>query len=95
MTTDETCSAAVNYGRDADSIASMAGALAGALAGTSAVPADWVDDIGAASRADLEEPGRGWPAIAARSVARDNDRAARRVERVARLDRLRTRGSAA
>ena len=33
-------SAAVNYGRDADSIAAMAGAITGALNGVAAVPAD-------------------------------------------------------
>ena len=32
---------AVNYGRDSDSIATMAGAIAGALGGAGAVPQDW------------------------------------------------------
>ena len=49
---------AVNYGRDADSIASMAGALAGAMGGRSAVPDAWHDDISAASKTDLEGVGR-------------------------------------
>lgn len=47
----------VNYGRDADSIASMGGAIAGALGGLSAVPAEWVEQVGAASRTDLVAPG--------------------------------------
>lgn len=35
--------ASCNVGRDADTIAAMAGALAGALHGVEALPADWVD----------------------------------------------------
>jgi hypothetical protein len=46
----------VNYGRDSDSIASMAGAVGGALYGTSAVPQDLVDRVAAASRTDLAQP---------------------------------------
>jgi hypothetical protein len=46
----------VNYGRDSDSIASMGGALAGALG--SEVPRAWIDEIGTASKLDLEAPGR-------------------------------------
>ena len=45
---------AVNYGRDSDSIATMAGALCGGLGGLEAVPADWVRDVTAASRLDLD-----------------------------------------
>lgn len=46
----------VNFGRDADTIASMAGALAGALRGAHAFPAEWIARIEAAvspSQADL------------------------------------------
>ncbi len=46
----------VNYGRDCDSIATMAGALAGALG--SDVPADWSKTVAEASRLDLWEPAR-------------------------------------
>ncbi|MEV2214372.1 ADP-ribosylglycohydrolase family protein [Streptomyces sp. NPDC050997] len=45
---------AVNYGRDCDSIATMAGALAGALG--SPVPEDWSKQVSEASRLDLWEP---------------------------------------
>jgi ADP-ribosylglycohydrolase len=38
-----------NFGRDADTIASMAGALAGAYAGGGAVPARWVEKVRAES----------------------------------------------
>ncbi|MFJ4199154.1 ADP-ribosylglycohydrolase family protein [Streptomyces sviceus] len=45
---------AVNYGRDCDSIATMAGALSGALG--SPVPDDWSKTVSEASRLDLWEP---------------------------------------
>ncbi|WP_055478341.1 ADP-ribosylglycohydrolase family protein [Sphaerimonospora mesophila] len=60
----ETVLGAVNYGRDADSIASMGGALAGALAGLSAVPPDWLADVSAASRLDLVAPGLALAGVA-------------------------------
>jgi ADP-ribosylglycohydrolase len=46
-----------NYGRDADSIASMAGALAGALGGVEAIPQGWRDQVTAGSRIDVLAPG--------------------------------------
>ena len=45
---------AVNYGRDADSIATMAGAICAALGGAAVVPQDWVTAIEDASRLDLD-----------------------------------------
>ncbi|PWD50832.1 hypothetical protein C8046_09405 [Serinibacter arcticus] len=45
---------AVNYGRDSDSIATMAGAICGGLNGLDSVPADWRTDIATASRIDLD-----------------------------------------
>ena len=45
---------AVNYGRDCDSIATMAGALAGALGDP--VPDDWAKTVAEASRLDLWGP---------------------------------------
>ncbi|MFB9554099.1 ADP-ribosylglycohydrolase family protein [Streptomyces roseoviridis] len=47
---------AVNYGRDCDSIATMAGAISGALHGASAVPAEWAKQVAEASRLDLHAP---------------------------------------
>ncbi|MGW3846516.1 ADP-ribosylglycohydrolase family protein [Streptomyces fagopyri] len=44
----------VNYGRDCDSIATMAGALAGALG--SEVPHDWAKTVAESSRLDLHAP---------------------------------------
>jgi ADP-ribosylglycohydrolase len=70
---------AVNYGRDADSIATMAGAITGALAGVSGVPADWRGQVATASRLDIEEPGRVLADVAAELHARDAELAARRA----------------
>ncbi|MEV0402343.1 ADP-ribosylglycohydrolase family protein [Actinoallomurus sp. NPDC050550] len=70
----DTVIGAVNYGRDADSIASMGGAIAGALGGIAAVPADWRKDVAAASRLDLEAPGLAIAAVAERVHAADRDR---------------------
>jgi len=40
----------VNYGRDNDSYASVAGAIAGALHGSAAIPSDWREAVEAANR---------------------------------------------
>jgi ADP-ribosylglycohydrolase len=45
---------AVNYGRDSDSIATMAGAICGGLGGRAAIPEEWVREVTEASRLDLE-----------------------------------------
>ncbi|MFF9620864.1 ADP-ribosylglycohydrolase family protein [Streptomyces griseosporeus] len=60
---------AVNYGRDCDSIATMAGALTGALG--SPVPDDWSKHVAEASRLDLWEPGRTLTAVAREVFERD------------------------
>ncbi|MFF8262770.1 ADP-ribosylglycohydrolase family protein [Streptomyces virginiae] len=68
---------AVNYGRDCDSIATMAGAIAGALGGEAAVPAVWAKQVAEASRLDLHAP-----ALALAAVTREifaHDRARRRA----------------
>ena len=57
---------AINYGRDSDSIAVMAGSLAGAMGGLAVVPGEWVDGVNAGSRMDVRATG---PTIA--SAARD------------------------
>ncbi len=67
----ETVLGAVNYGRDADSIASMGGAIAGALGGAASVPAEWRKEIATASRMDLEAPGLAVAAVAERVHAAD------------------------
>ncbi|MFD6113701.1 ADP-ribosylglycohydrolase family protein [Streptomyces yangpuensis] len=68
---------AVNYGRDCDSIATMAGAIAGALGGEAVVPAVWAKQVAEASRLDLHAP-----AVVLATVAREifaRDRARRRT----------------
>lgn len=60
---------AVNYGRDCDSIATMAGALSGALG--SPVPDDWSKTVSAASRLDLWEPAAALTAVTREIFERD------------------------
>ncbi|MEU6248849.1 ADP-ribosylglycohydrolase family protein [Glycomyces sp. NPDC047010] len=67
----------INYGRDSDSIAVMAGSIAGALGGLAAVPAEWVKDVSEASRIDVTATGPAMAAVARDVWARDADRAAR------------------
>jgi ADP-ribosylglycohydrolase len=43
----------VNYGRDADSIASMSGAMAGAMHGIQSIPADWLETVERESKRDF------------------------------------------
>jgi ADP-ribosylglycohydrolase len=82
---EETVLGGVNYGRDADSIASMGGALAGALGGVEALRRDWVDDVSSASRIDVEKPGRTMAEVASEIFERDADRHARRANAMAEL----------
>lgn len=44
-----------NFGRDADTIASMAGSLAGALRGAAALPAEWIEKMRSSGRRDQAE----------------------------------------
>ncbi|WP_411106045.1 ADP-ribosylglycohydrolase family protein [Streptomyces sp. cmx-4-9] len=55
---------AVNYGRDCDSIATMAGAIAGAMGGEAVVPEVWAKQVAEASRLDLHAPARSLAAVA-------------------------------
>jgi ADP-ribosylglycohydrolase len=75
---DETILGGVNYGRDSDSIASMGGSLAGALGGEPR--RDWVEEISAASKIDIEEAGRTMAEVAAEIFARDARRHERRAQ---------------
>lgn len=61
----------VNYGRDADSIAVMAGAVCAGLGGTAVVPKHWIDDIEKASQIDLRGTGE-LMGRAARAIAADD-----------------------
>lgn len=64
----------VNYGRDADSTATMAGALAGALGGEKAVPADWARTVITASRVDIHGPARELAEVTEEVFAADRAR---------------------
>jgi ADP-ribosylglycohydrolase len=74
----ETVLGGVNYGRDSDSIASMGGALAAALG--SPVRRDWIDDVSAASKIDVEEAGREMADVAVEIFAKDAERHRRRAD---------------
>jgi len=76
---------AVNYGRDADSIATMAGAIAGALGGVAAVPAGLRQAVSQASRLDIEEPGLVLAALATELHEQRVTRAALRAADFGRL----------
>lgn len=59
----------VNYGRDCDSIATMAGAITGALG--SEVPSYWAKEVAEASRLDLHAPARTLTEVTREIFARD------------------------
>ncbi|MGW5659042.1 ADP-ribosylglycohydrolase family protein [Streptomyces sp. NPDC003758] len=59
----------VNYGRDCDSIATMAGAITGALG--SQVPSDWAKAVAEASRLDLHAPALTLTEVTREIFARD------------------------
>ncbi|MGZ9930401.1 ADP-ribosylglycohydrolase family protein [Streptomyces sp. NC-S4] len=65
---------AVNYGRDCDSIATMAGAIAGALGGEAVVPAAWAKQVAEASRLDLHAPAEALASVAREIFALDRSR---------------------
>ncbi|CAM5657049.1 hypothetical protein GCM10010329_12010 [Streptomyces spiroverticillatus] len=62
---------AVNYGRDCDSIATMAGAISGALDGGAGIPAEWSKQVAEASRLDLHAPARALTEVAVEIHTRD------------------------
>lgn len=68
----------VNYGRDSDSIAVMAGAITGALGGRDSVPEEWRSAVEKASRIDLSSPGETMAAVTREIWARDQERFDRR-----------------
>ncbi|NUK69250.1 ADP-ribosylglycohydrolase family protein [Streptomyces lunaelactis] len=79
----------VNYGRDCDSIATMAGAIAGALHGESAVPVDWAKGVAEASRLDLHAPAAELTAVTREIFTRDRERRRAHESAFARLTEAR------
>ncbi|GIH20633.1 ADP-ribosylglycohydrolase family protein [Rugosimonospora africana] len=67
--------AATNYGRDSDSIATMAGAIIGGLHGIEAIPGEWRDAVAEGSQLDLSASGRTMAAVARDIFAKDRARA--------------------
>ncbi|MFE7777403.1 ADP-ribosylglycohydrolase family protein [Streptomyces sp. NPDC057445] len=76
---------AVNYGRDCDSIATMAGAISGALHGEEPVPPDWVKTVAEASRLDLHAPARTLTEVTYEIFDRDTERRRTHESAFARL----------
>jgi ADP-ribosylglycohydrolase len=78
----QTVIGAVNYGRDNDSYAAVAGAIAGALHGVEAVPTDWIATVrGANPGPDLKEVAK---QLAGLTLIRHEERR-RRVDDVEKL----------
>lgn len=75
---------AVNYGRDCDSIAQMAGALCAGIGGPEVIPTEWAEPIAANSKTDLWKAGERIAAVAATLAAADVTEARERLERLER-----------
>lgn len=71
--------AAVNYGRDSDSIAVMAASICAGLGGAGVIPQEWVDRVQEASRFDAHEVGRQLASAAEEILAADRAAASARV----------------
>jgi ADP-ribosylglycohydrolase len=81
----------VNYGRDSDSIATMAGAVAGALHGPAVIPEAWATGVAEGSRIDLTAGGVTMAAVA-REVFDSDQR--RRQAHARAVTQLRQRAAA-
>jgi hypothetical protein len=69
----------INYGRDSDSIAVMAGSIAGALGGLEVVPKGWIAEVTEGSRIDITATGPRMAAVAREVFAKDAERAQARA----------------
>lgn len=76
---------AVNYGRDCDSIASMAGSIAGGLGGMKVIARDWLGAIADASRVDFAEYAARLSDVAVEIIERDRETARQTIERAEQL----------
>ncbi len=76
---------AVNYGRDADSVGTMVGALAGALGGEGTVRADWRALVERESRIDLAVAGNTMAEVAQEIFALDQERERSRARSFRRI----------
>lgn len=64
----------VNYGRDSDSIATMAGAITGAIHGIEAIPIEWLETVERESRRDFRSMGTLIANIAKEIHAKDEEK---------------------
>lgn len=71
----------VNYGRDSDSIATMAGAICGGMKGKSAIPQDWLTTVQRESKRDFDMTGRLIADIAVEIHAKNRQRR-KKVEQI-------------
>ena len=78
----QTVLGAINYGRDADSIAEMSGAILGALHGKRGLPERWAREIGERNRIDFETPAYSLHALFQRDYAAAHAQAQRRYEEI-------------
>lgn len=85
----ETVLGSINYGRDSDSIAVMAGSIAGALGGRSAVPSEWVEDVSEGSGFDITVTGPTMAAVTQDIWAKDRKRFEQRATAMAALSGVR------
>lgn len=69
-----------NYGRDADSIATMAGSICAALQGIDSIPQDWVTTIETNSKIDLTAVGKSMAKAAQKIMTADARRVAARLQ---------------
>ena len=69
---------AANYGRDNDSIAGMAGGIAGALHGDGVIRPEWIAQVNAANKVDLDPLVRDLARLAA-TLQQEQYAAARRA----------------
>lgn len=76
---ERTVTYAANFGRDADTIATMAGAVAGALTGSDGIRRDWAEKAMRSSSVDQQELAAELAAVGRAKAAREAE-AARRLE---------------
>ena len=69
--TEKTIVYAANFGRNTDTIASVAGAIAGALQGVDGIRQDWVDKVRRVAAVDQDEQAEQLAACALRRLDRE------------------------
>jgi ADP-ribosylglycohydrolase len=78
---------AINYGRDSDSIASMAGSIIGAMVGKNGLPEKWVSEIGPRNKTDFDAVAQAMTDLFVRDYQAAHELAARRHEELMALQK--------